>query len=491
MDIQENTRKPTTIVIFGASGDLSHRKLIPSLFNLRRKGRIPDDVRIVGFSTREWTNAEFRKTAYDGVKQYATFKFDEDEWNSFEQLLTYLPGDFSKIENFKRLRDRLKKIEGESANRLYYLAAPPDFYEPILHNLGEVGLVNEEECWRRVIVEKPYGHDLESARRLNAAVHKILREDQIYRIDHYLGKETVQNILVFRFANTIFEPLWNRNLIDHVQITVAETVGVGHRTKYYDSVGVLRDMFQNHLFQLLTLFSMEPPGSSSAEAFRNERVKVLQSIRPVSQENIQDYLIVGQYDGYCSEEGVASESNTPTFAAIKFYIDNWRWQGVPFYIRSGKYLAQKTTEIIVQFKCPPVVMFPLKEDYRMSPNILSLCLQPDEGIHLVFEVKKPDTPAEMRPVDMEFLYAEDFGQHAIPEAYERLLLDAFNGDPSLFIRSDSIELAWGLIDPFTRAVEGHGNPPLNTYPRGSWGPLESDLFMEKDGRAWINYCIKQ
>jgi len=491
MNTQENNRKPTTIVIFGASGDLSHRKLIPSLFNLRRKGRLPDDVKIVGFATRVWTDSEFRKNAYEGVREHGKYEFEENEWNSFEKVLTYLPGDFSKIENFKRLRDRLKTIEGGPANRLYYLAAPPSYYEPILHNLGEIGLVNEVDGWRRVIVEKPYGHDLESARRLNSVVHNILREDQIYRIDHYLGKETVQNILVFRFANTIFEPLWNRNLIDHVQITVAETVGVGHRPKYYDSVGVLRDMFQNHLFQLLTLFSMEPPGSYSAEALRNERVKVLQSIRPVSQDNIWDHLVVGQYEGYSSEEGVAEQTRTPTFAAVKFYIDNWRWQGVPFYIRSGKYLAQKTTEIIVQFKCPPVVMFPLPDDYRMSPNILSLCLQPDEGIHLVFEVKKPDTPAEMRPVDMEFLYAEDFGQHAIPEAYERLLLDALNGDPSLFIRSDSIELAWGLIDPFTRAVEGNGSPPLPGYPQGSWGPLESDRFLEKDGRGWINYCVKQ
>jgi glucose-6-phosphate 1-dehydrogenase len=359
-----------------------------------------------------------------------------------------------------------------------------------LAGLSAAGLVSEEDGWRRVVVEKPFGSDLASAKELNQAIHSILDEKQIYRIDHYLGKETVQNVLIFRFANTIFEPLWNRNYIDHVQITVAEEVGVMHRAGYYDGVGVIRDMFQNHLLQLLTLVAMEPPAAFEADALRNEKTKVLRSIRPSSDNDIGKHLIRGQYDGYLNEEGVSPSSDTPTFAAMRLYIDNWRWQGVPFYLRSGKSLQAKTTEIIIHFQCPPHVMFPLPPGYEMRPNFLALCIQPDEGIHLRFETKVPDTPAEMRSVDMEFHYAESFGETAIPDAYDRLLLDALNGDASLFTRADEIELAWEIMDPFIHGPQDSETLKLHPYSPGGWGPDEADTFINVDGRQWLRGCAE-
>lgn len=323
---------------------------------------------------------------------------------------------------------------------------------------------------------------------LNQGIHEVLNENQIYRIDHYLGKETVQNILVYRFANALIEPVWNRNYIDHVQITVAEDVGVGHRAGYYDGVGVVRDMFQNHLLQLLTLVAMEPPASFSADALRNEKVKVLSAVRPIAANEVASHTIRGQYRGYREEPGIASDSQTATYAAIRLLVDNWRWKGVPFYLRSGKLLAEKTTEILIQFKQPPHLMFPLPPESEIPANMLALCLQPDEGIHLRFEAKVPDTTAEMRGVDMEFHYRDSFGPSAIPEAYERLLLDALNGDASLFTRSDQIELGWGLMDPIIAGWHAPDAPSLSVYEPGSWGPAEAEAFLQRDGRGWLRGC---
>src|SRR5574341_1880470 len=330
------------------------------------------------------------------------------------------------------------------------MATPPGIFPNIIDLLGLTNQLHENGGWRRVVIEKPFGIDLASARGLNQQIHKVLSEKQIYRIDHYLGKETVQNILVTRFANTIFEPLWNRNYIDHVDITVAEQVGVQHRAGYYDSVGVLRDMFQNHLLQLVALVAMEPPVSFKADALRNEKVKVLSAIQPISGENVKRNTVLAQYAGYRQEDGVKPESSTPTYAAVRLHIDNWRWQGVPFYLRSGKCLKEKLSQITIEFKEPPHLLFPHSEG-KITPNMLVLYLQPDEGIHWRFEAKVPDTATDMRSVDMEFHYADSFGKTAIPEAYERLLLDALAGDASLFTRADEVETAWGLIDQIGRA----------------------------------------
>jgi len=348
--------------------------------------------------------------------------------------------------------------------------------------------LSEDEGWRRVVIEKPFGTDLASARELNRQLHEVLKESQVYRIDHYLGKETVQNILVARFANTIFEPVWNRNYIDHVQITVSETVGLENRAGFYDNVGVVRDMFQNHLMQLLTLVAMEPPISFNADAMRNEKVKVLSALRPITGLAVTHNSVRGQYRGYAEEPGVPAKSHTPTFAALRLFVDNWRWQDVPFYLRSGKFLKEKYSEIVIQFKTPPHVMFPMQAGDFIRPNLMILYLQPDEGIHLRFEAKVPDTVAEMRSVNMQFQYKDNFGESAIPEAYERLLLDAIAGDAALFTRADEVELAWAFIDPILNVWGDLEYTGLNLYEPRSWGPLESDQFMLKDGRTWIRGC---
>ena len=472
---------PTEIIIFGASGDLTHRKLIPSLFNLYHKKRIGEEIKIIGFATRGWDDAQFREEMDTAMEVFANFEYDEGEWEDFQKKMFFHSGDFTNPEAYKELAAKVGT--DNHANRLIYLATPPKFYVTILELLSAAGLLQEGDHWVRVVIEKPFGNDLASAMTLNREVHKVLKEDQIYRIDHYLGKETVQNILVFRFANTIYEPIWNRNYIDHVQISVAESVGAGHRAKYYDGVGVIRDMFQNHLFQLLSLVAMEPPASFSAEALRNERVKVLSAVRPITRQDAAQWSVRGQYDDY-----ELSGSDTATYGALKFYIDNWRWQGGPFYLRSGKRLAAKSSEIIVQFKCPPHVMFPMQDCQTLNPNKLTLCLQPNEGIHFQFEAKQPDTTASMKSVHMEFDYAEAFGDSAIPEAYERLLLDAIIGDASLFSRSDAIELAWELVDPIIQSWELDHQPPLSLYKPESWGPKEADDFLQKDGREWYHEC---
>ncbi|NIS79138.1 MAG: glucose-6-phosphate dehydrogenase [Anaerolineales bacterium] len=482
--------KPTTIIIFGASGDLSKRKLLPALFNSFRKGRLPEQVKIIGYSRREWSDDDFRSVTRDGVERFANYEYSEAEWSSFVTKLIHVQGGFNNENDYRNLSTILARLEQGNSNRLYYLAVPPRFFTDIITGLAQLGMTKEDEGWRRIVVEKPFGSDLPSAEKLNRAIHAVLDETQIYRIDHYLGKETVQNVLVFRFANTIFEPVWNRNYIDHVQITVAEDIGVGHRADYYDGVGVLKDMFQNHLLQLLTLVAMEPPATFQADALRNEKTKVLSAIRPIPTNQIAQSLVRAQYHGYREEPGVASNSETPTYAALRLYIDNWRWQGVPFYLRSGKSLAAKSTEVMIHFKSPPHVMFPLPPDYEITANILALCIQPDEGIRLRFDAKVPDTPAEMRPVDMEFHYAESFGEFAIPDAYERLLLDAIHGDASLFTRSDEIEMAWGLIDKIIAGSVTTHAPPLAFYEPGSWGPAEAEALIEKNGHSWLQGCSR-
>ncbi len=482
---QPNTT-PATIVIFGASGDLTQRKLVPALHSLTCADLLSPEIRVIGVARSDLSDEAFRERLYQGVTQYARLKPGACElWPNFAGRYTYLVGGYDDPETYRRLAERLAQLDAETdvgGNTLFYLAIPPMLYPVIVEQLGQAGLNRSQRGWRRIIVEKPFGRDLDSAQQLNRQIHAVFEEDQIYRIDHYLGKETVQNILTFRFGNAIFEPLWNRNYVDHVQITVTEQVDVGRRAGYYDKAGVLRDMFQNHLLQLLSLTALEPPAVFDAKALRDEKVKVLRAVRPAAES------VRAQYEGYCQTAGVDADSQTPTYAALQLFVDNWRWRGVPFYLRSGKGLATKTTEINIQFKCVPHLMFLLPPQEEITPNVLSLCIQPDEGIHLRIEAKKPGTGMHPRPVDMEFHYADVFGGDALPDAYERLLLDVIQGDAALFARADEIELAWGLIDPIHRAWQEPDAPPLTSYQPGSWGPAEADELLAREGRAWLHSC---
>lgn len=474
--------EPVSVVILGASGDLTRRKLMPALHTLGCEGLLPAAFQVLGVARSPLSDEAFRDQLYSGVRDYSRARPAVCAlWSSFEDRVSYLAGDYADPETYRRLAERLAQFD-TAANRLLYLATPPSLYPLIVEQLGRAGLSHSTPGWTRIIIEKPFGHDLVSARRLNDQVHVVFDESQVYRIDHYLGKETVQNILTFRFANAIFEPLWNRNYIDHVQITVAENMGLEHRAGYYDRTGVLRDMFQNHLLQLLTLMAMEPPALFEADALRDEKAKVLRAIRQCTES------VRGQYIGYRTAQGVAPDSQTPTYAALKCFVDNWRWQGVPFYLRSGKQLATKTTEIAIQFKHVPHLLFPSSSRAHIAPNVLSLCLQPDEGMHLRFEAKEPGAGMQTRSVDMEFHYAEDFGAAALPEAYERLLLDAMLGDASLFTRADEIELAWRVVDPILEDWARPDALALAFYEPGSWGPVEADRLLSREGRAWYADC---
>jgi glucose-6-phosphate 1-dehydrogenase len=476
----------SVIVIFGASGDLTERKLVPSLFKLHRKGRLPDDFHVVGVSRRPLDDEGFRKKMRDALSG----PVDAESWSAFAPRLHYFPGDATRTELYGKLDGYLAALESAPAHRLYYLATAPELFPQAVENLGRSGMAEEREGEsRRVVIEKPYGRDRASARELNRRVHQRLLESQVYRIDHYLGKETVQNLMVFRFSNAIFEPIWNRNYVDNIQITVAETVGVEHRKGYYDEAGVLRDMVQNHLLQLLCLVALEPPARFEPDQLRNEKVKVLEAIDPMGPDEAMRHVVLGQYRGYRERVG-KPRSRTPTYAALRLSVDSWRWQGVPFYLRTGKKLKDKVSEVDIHFRRPPIGLLGLGDSRRVATNRLSICLQPDEGFHLRFDVKMPDQDRRVKAQNLEFHYKDAFGDIALPDAYERLLLDALNGDASLFTRSDEIDLSWELIDSVIAGWDRDEAPAMAEYAVGSWGPAEADQLLADDGRTWSLGCFE-
>ena len=481
----------TTIVIFGASGDLTTNKLAPALADLYAKGRLGPEVKIVGVARGDMTADEFRASFYEGFGKGSDFPPAPEIWNDFAGRVHCCYGDVTAPDGFTELERVLAEVEspGSPPNRLYYLALAPFLFAPAIESLGRAGYQAENGCWRRVVVEKPFGVNLETARELNRIVHSVFAEHQVYRIDHYLGKETVQNLLVFRFANAIFEPIWSRNYIDNIQITVSESVSIAERAAYYDNAGVLRDMFQSHILQLLAVVAMEPPSTFEADTLRNEKVKVLEAVRHISPQDAPTYAVQGQYDGYLDEPGVPPDSRTATYAALRLDVDNWRWQGVPFYLRSGKALDSKKTEVLIQFRRPPHLIFPQGRSEDITSNTLSICVQPNEGVHLEFQAKTPDSGLELRPVNLEFHYEDSFGGQEIPDAYERLLLDALNGDASLFIRSDEIEQSWSIMDPLIAGLSASAARLPEVYDRGSDGPFSAHDFLARDGRAWLGKCV--
>jgi len=486
---------PAVMVIFGATGDLSGRKLLPALYNLAKQRSLPAGFAVVGAAIDDLADDAFRKHATDRIRQFSrTQPIDDRVLESFLSSIFYCRVDFSKLDDFKALARRVQELDDQrhiAGNRIFYCATPPPTYQTIATQLKASGM-NTGEGYHRIVVEKPFGADLESARELTATLQKAFDEDSVYRIDHYLGKETVQNILAFRFANSIFEPVWNANLIDSVQITVAEEIGIEQRGSYYDRAGALRDIIQNHGLQLVTLTAMEPPLAFDATAVRDEKVKVLRSIRPLDPDEVDSSTVRGQYTkgwvlgeqvaGYRDEKNVAPESQTETFAALRLYIDNWRWAGVPFYLRAGKRMPKRVTEIRVQFKRPPHLTFGRDAMQEVDPNAITLRIQPEEGISLKFGAKVPSAGLRIRSVTMDFQYMTSFLIEA-PEAYERLLLDCMIGDPTLFTRADEVEAAWRLIDPVEESWRA-GRPPLGMYPSGSWGPPSAAQLLQADGREW-------
>lgn len=487
-----------SVVIFGASGDLTKRKLIPALYNLAIDGFLPANSSIVGVARRPVSDDDFRTQMKEAIQQFSRRRPANDTvWGSVASRLHYVAADFTDPQAYAKMRQDLEAVEhrnGTPPNRLFYLAIPPEHIATVISNLNKCGLLSTENAgWSRVIVEKPFGIDLESGRRLNRELQQYATEKQIYRIDHYLGKETVQNLLVFRFANGIFEPIWNQKYVDHVQITVAETVGVEGRAGYFDKAGVTRDIIQNHVLQLLTLVAMEPPCAFDADAVRDEKVKVLRALRPIREGDVTEMTSRAQYAagasggkpaiGYMEEPGIPKDSTTETYAAIRCSVDNWRWSGVPFFLRSGKRLARRATEIAIQFKAPPHLLFQSRGVSQMEPNVLTLRIQPDEGISIKFTSKVPGPAPAMQPVRMDFLYGTSFGVEP-PEAYERLLLDAAAGDSTLFTRADEVEAAWSFITPILDGWKARGPAGLDTYPAGSFGPRSADDLLAKEGRAW-------
>jgi glucose-6-phosphate 1-dehydrogenase len=488
---------PCAMVIFGATGDLTKRKLIPALYNLVVNGLLPEELAVVGVGRSPLSDDEFRDRMKKELQEFATSEVDDEKLEGLVRRLRYVAVDPEKPKTFKDLAAALAKVDeelGTSGNYLFYLAVPPSIFDDYIRRLGETGLMREEEGhWRRVIIEKPFGHDLESARELNRRIRDILEERQIYRIDHYLGKETVQNIMAFRFANGIFEPIWNRRYIDHVQITVAETVGVEERGGYYEEAGALRDMVQNHMFQLLALIGMEPPVSFAADTVRDERVKVLSAIRTLSSEDVLRRTVRGQYgegaiDGarapaYRTEKSVALNSNVETFAALELFVDNWRWADVPFYLRTGKRLPKRVSEIAIQFKCAPLMLFRDTPVERLNPNLLVIKIQPDEGISLRFEGKVPGPTMRLGTVRMQFQYEDYFGRQA-HTGYETLLYDCMLGDSTLFHRSDMVEVGWQVVTPILDVWKALVPRNFPNYAAGSWGPKEAGELIQKDGRKW-------
>jgi glucose-6-phosphate 1-dehydrogenase len=489
------------LVVFGASGDLTHRKIVPAVYNLFHDGLWPANALLVGYARSDKSDQSFREGLRESVAEHSRRPLDEQRWGQFAANVFYHRGDYDSGADFTALRQRLESLTaaaGIPANYLFYLSTPPGQFIGVVEQLGLSGLarrgaVSGPDLWSRVVIEKPFGRDLASAQELNRTLWKILDEKQIYRIDHYLGKETVQNLLVMRFANSIFEPIWNQKYIDHVQITVSETLGVAGRGSYYDQAGTLRDMLQNHMMNLLCLVALEAPTFLSADSIRNEKVKVLQALRPIPADCAAVGVVRAQYGAgrvddepiaaYLDEPGVAPQSTTETFMALKTYVDNWRWAGVPFYLRSGKALGQRVTEIVVQFKAIPQILFNAPPARPLQPNSLVIRVQPDEGISMQLQVKQPGAPLQIEPYPMHFGYAGAFGR-SVPEAYERLILDAATGDSTLFIRSDEIEAAWRFVTPILEGCDLRPCTKLSTYVPGSWGPPAADELIAAEGHRW-------
>jgi len=503
-----------SLVIFGASGDLTRRKLFPALYALAHDKLLPERFAVIGFARREKTHEAFREEMRAAVDEFSRFRPVQPEiWDRLASGIYYVSSAFEDPAGYAALGRLLTEVETGYAtcgNRVFYLATPPTSYTAVVYQLGAAKLVSEPwpelsspdwPCWSRVIIEKPFGRDLQSATALNAEIHRVFHESQVYRIDHYLGKETVQNILTFRFGNSIFEPLWNRRYVDHVQLLVAEDLGVEGRGGYYDTAGAVRDMLQNHMLQLLSLIAMEPPATFDAEAVRDEKVKVLRAIRPPDAARVGQITVRGQYvrgtsrgkrvPAYADEPRVAEDTNTETYAAIRVEVDNWRWAGVPFYLRTGKALPKQVTEVMIQYRKPPLLLFQHAAHPghtpgdEIEPNRLTLRIQPDEGISLRVGLKPPGPRISLVPARLGFSYREAFGVDPA-EAYERLLLDCMLGDSTLFIRRDEVETAWGLVTPILQAWEAAGREGLAYYPAGTWGPTEVDRFIQGDGRLWEN-----
>jgi glucose-6-phosphate 1-dehydrogenase len=487
--------EPSAMVIFGASGDLTARKLVPALYDLSAQRRLPMEFAVVGVSRTRMSHDEFREKLRSALEEQRPNGVSDDVWDSFSRGVFYLPGDSRKPETYRELKGFLKELDGEwgtGGNRIFYLSSSPSLFATVAERLGEARM-NEGENggWARLVVEKPFGRDLMSARELNADIRRYFGERQIYRIDHYLGKETVQNVLALRFANGIFEPVWNQHYVDHIQITVAEDLGIGTRGAFYEEAGALRDIVQNHLMQVLCLTAMEPPAAFDAESVREEKVKVLKAVRRVPEEEVSRYAVRGQYasgwvwgeevPGYREEKGVASDSTTETYVALKLFIDNWRWAGVPFYVRTGKRLPKRATEIIIQFKPTPHTPFAGAETEGLEPNVLVVRIQPEEGISMRIGAKVPGAGFRVRSVNMDLLYGTAFLEE-VPDAYQRLLLDLMLGDPTLFIRADEAEGAWDILAPVMRAWAG--SKEVSLYPAGSWGPEQAEALLARDGRRW-------
>ncbi len=491
--------KPCTLVIFGGSGDLAHRKLLPALYNLLLDGLLPSNYAVIGFGRASYNDEAFQTFAREGIEKFSRQAIQQDTWEDFARRLSYVTGSSDDPQACQELRSHIETVEAQfhlPGHRIFYLAIPPSAFAPSCQGLQQVGLIDppdHPDRSSRVIVEKPIGHDLESARDINATIGNVFHESQIYRIDHYLGKETVQNIMVLRFANGIFEPIWNHKYIDHVQITVSEEEGIGTRGRYYEQAGALRDMVQNHILQLLALIAMEPPYSLDSEVVRNARMEVLRCLHPIRGKDADTLTVRAQYahgaingqevPGYRREDGVRPDSTTETYVALKCYIENWRWSGVPFYLRTGKAMPRRASEIAVQLKDIPEILFNASPLPRQTPNLLTLRIQPHEGMALRIMSKIPGSKIDTHPVEMNFNYGDAFSAPS-PEAYERLLLDVMSGDASLFMRRDAVEASWTWITDILNGWETHGSRWLPEYPAGDWGPIEADRLIETDGRKW-------